>query len=188
MIAKEEISEFEIAIESLLCYATVWSFEYTTNFEGRKKFDLNIRELLHGYIGLPSLDGLVHDFWYDLKNKWWTDWYETIPAYHVDTRANYTDIVVLTFDLIRIKYIKKFLISNKKHVLFPGGTGTGKTVNIEELLKNEMPEKILIIIITFSAHTSANQTQNALDEKFEKRARGIFGPTSAKNSLYSSTI
>lgn len=62
VIAKEEISEFEVAIESLLCYATVWSFGCTTNFEGRKKFDSKMRELLHGYIGLPPRDGLVHDF------------------------------------------------------------------------------------------------------------------------------
>lgn len=101
----------------------------------------------------------------------------------MDTRANYTDIVVPTFDSIRMKYIKKLLISNKKHVLCPGGTGTGKTVNIEELLKNEMPEEYQSLIITFSAQTSANQTQNALDEKFEKRARGIFGPAPGKRFI-----
>ena len=91
--------------------------------------------------------------------------------------------MVPTFDSIRMKYLKKLLISNKKHVLCPGGTGTGKTVNIEELLKNEMPEEYQSLIITFSAQTSANQTQSALDEKFEKRARGIFGPAPGKRFI-----
>ena len=134
MITKEEISKFEVVIVSLLWYATVWSFECTIKFKGRKKFDSKMRELLHGYIDLPSLDGLVHDFWYNIKNKWWTDWYETVSAYQVDTRTNYTDIEVPTFNSIRMKYIKMFLISIKKHILCLGGTG--KTVNIEELLKN----------------------------------------------------
>mmetsp|Transcript_21661 Transcript_21661/g.21334 ORF Transcript_21661/g.21334 Transcript_21661/m.21334 type:complete len:153 (+) Transcript_21661:3134-3592(+) len=39
-----------------------------------------------------------------------------------------------------------------------------------------MPEEYQSLAITFSAQTSANQTQDALDEKFEKRARGVFGP------------
>lgn len=34
--------------------------------------------------------------------------------------------------------------------------------------------------LTFSAQTSANQTQDAMDEKFEKRGRGKYGPTPGK--------
>lgn len=40
---------------------------------------------------------------------------------------------------------------NKKHVLSPGPTGTGKTVNINELLTQELPEEYQTIPITFSA-------------------------------------
>jgi dynein heavy chain len=47
---------------------------------------------------------------------------------------NYGEIVVPTFDSIRMLYLKKLLISNNKHVLCPGPTGTGKTVNINTLL------------------------------------------------------
>lgn len=47
---------------------------------------------------------------------------------------------------------------NKKHVLSPGPTGTGKTVNINELLTQELSEEYQTIPITFSAQTSANQT------------------------------
>lgn len=43
-----------------------------------------------------------------------------------------------------------------------------------------MPEEYQYIPITFSAQTSANQTQEALDEKFEKRRKGIYGPPTGK--------
>mmetsp|Transcript_43297 Transcript_43297/g.50849 ORF Transcript_43297/g.50849 Transcript_43297/m.50849 type:complete len:410 (+) Transcript_43297:787-2016(+) len=179
-ITKEEIDDLESKIEPIFAYAITWSFGCTTTLEGRKKFDAKMREFMSGFSGLMPGSGLVYDFCYDVKNKMWMDWLETVPQYTVDTRVNYTDIVVPTFDSIRMKFLKKLLISNKKNVMCPGNTGTGKTINIEELLKNEMSEEYQSLVITFSAQTSANQTQDALDEKFEKRARGVFGPAPGK--------
>jgi len=63
---------------------------------------------------------------------------------------------VPTFDSIRMKYIKKLLVTNGKHILSPGPTGTGKTVNIAELLNQELSEEFQCIPISFSAQTGAN--------------------------------
>ena len=62
----------------------------------------------------------------------------------------------------------------------PGPTGTGKTVNVIGLMQSDMPEEYQVISITFSAQTSANQTQDMLDSKFEKRRKGVYGPTPGK--------
>jgi dynein heavy chain len=78
-------------------------------------------------------------------------WTDTVQPYFVDNKLAYNEIVVPTFDSIRMKYLKKILIMNKKHVLSPGPTGTGKTVNINELLTQELPEEYQTIPITFSA-------------------------------------
>lgn len=78
--------------------------------------------------------GLVYDFCFDRNNKEWKIWTDTVPVYSVDNKLSYGEIVVPTFDSIRMKYLKKMLVMNKKHVLSPGPTGTGKTVNINELL------------------------------------------------------
>lgn len=43
-----------------------------------------------------------------------------------------------------------------------------------------MPEEYQYVPITFSAQTTANQTQEALDEKFEKRRKGLYGPPTGK--------
>ena len=76
----------------------------------------------------------MYDYCFDKTNKEWKIWTDTVPAYSVDNKLSYGEIVVPTFDSIRMKYLKKMLIMNKKHVLSPGPTGTGKTVNINELL------------------------------------------------------
>jgi dynein heavy chain, axonemal len=75
-------------------------------------------------------EGLVYDYCFNREKKEWIYWINTVPAYSVDNRMGYGEIVVPTLDSIRMKYIKRILLMNKKHVLSPGPTGTGKTVNI----------------------------------------------------------
>jgi len=99
---------------------------------------------------------MVYDYQFDKSKKEWIIWTNTVPVYNVDNRLGFGEIVVPTFDSIRMKYLKRILVMNKKHVLSPGPTGTGKTVNINELLTSELTEDYQSIPITFSAQTSAN--------------------------------
>ena len=120
----------------------MWSIGCTTNLDGREKFDRKVKELMgrdHKFSFPP--DGLVHDYQFDKTKKEWVLWTDTLPVYNVDNKLSYGEIVVPTFDSIRMKYIKKILLMNKKHVLSPGPTGTGKTVNINELLTQDLPEE-----------------------------------------------
>ena len=125
-------------------------------------------------------EGLVYDYKWDLSKKEWIKWGDTVREYEVDIKASFNEIVVPTNDSIRMKFICRLLLCNKKHVLCPGPTGTGKSVNTTELLTAEMPEEFLPLTMTFSAQTSANQTQDYLDEKFDKRRKGVFGPPVGK--------
>jgi len=95
--------------------------------------------------------GSCYDFCFNKENEDWTVWTETVKPYDPSGKLSYSEIIVPTFDSIRMKYIKKLLITNKKHVLNPGPTGTGKTVNINILLNLELGEDYSSIPITFSA-------------------------------------
>jgi len=55
-----------------------------------------------------------------------------------------------------MKYLLKTLITNMKHVLMPGPTGTGKSVYIQQLTTFEMTEEYQTLKMVFSAQTSAN--------------------------------
>ena len=54
-------------------------------------------------------------------------------------------------------------------VLCIGPTGTGKTLSIVDKLSRNMPVEYIPDFITFSAKTSANQTQDLIDGKLDKR-------------------
>lgn len=61
-ITKEQIDELEGMIESLYTYAVIWSYGCTTDLEGRKKFDLKVREIMNGFNGLPPAQGMIYDY------------------------------------------------------------------------------------------------------------------------------
>ena len=54
-------------------------------------------------------------------------------------------------------------------VLCVGPTGTSKTLTITSKLLRHMPKEFLSEFISFSARTSANQTQDIIDSKLDKR-------------------
>uniref|UniRef100_A0A8C3GQP8 Dynein axonemal heavy chain 1 n=1 Tax=Cairina moschata TaxID=8855 RepID=A0A8C3GQP8_CAIMO len=65
---------------------------------------------------------------------------------------------------------------SKRKVLCIGPTGTGKTLTITDKLLKNLPLKYVTHFLMFSARTSANQTQDLIDSKLDKRRKGVFGP------------
>ena len=84
---------------------------------------------------------------------------EDADGYILDPAMQYSDIIVPTIDTIRASYLIELLLTNNKQVLCVGPTGTGKTLTVTDKLLKTMPQNYLSHIISFSAQTSANQTQ-----------------------------
>lgn len=126
---------------------------------------------------------LVYDYYFDRNTKAWISWFDTVPEYNVDIALSFNEILVPTQDSIRMKYLVRQLLTSGNHVLTPGPTGTGKSVNTTEMLTFDMPEEYLTLTRTFSAQTSANQVQDYLDDKFEKRRKGVYGPGIGKKYI-----
>ena len=62
-------------------------------------------------------------------------------------------------DNIRNATLIGYLLLNETNVLCVGPTGSGKTLTITAKLSKSMTKKYICDFITFSARTSANQTQ-----------------------------
>lgn len=177
----DEVEDLEQMLEAIFIFCIVWSIGCTTNLDGRAKFNIKLKETMgkDNKWKFPTV-GTCYDYKFDTNKKEWIYWTATINDFIIDNKAQYAEIIVPTFDSIRMKFVKRTLLTNKKHVLSPGPTGTGKTVNISNLLNLEMSEEFGNVPISFSAQTSANQTQDAIDQKIEKRRKGVYGPQGGK--------
>jgi len=179
-VSAEKVEELYSMIPQLFVFSLVWSIGTTTTLPGREKFDVWLRKKLPIVnVDFPE-EKLVYDYAFDRPNKRWISWFETVGEYTVDIKMSYNEIVVPTLDSIRMKHLTARILQSGKHVLAPGPTGTGKSVNTTEMLTYELPEEYQALTMTFSAQTSANQTQDYLDDKFEKRRKGVYGPPVGK--------
>lgn len=93
------------------------------------------------------------------------EWTTLFKDFEIKSKLQYHEIIVPTADSFRSTYITKMLLENDVHVMLPGPTGTGKSINAYNLISSGMGEIYQYIPITFSAQTSANQTQDTIDLK-----------------------
>lgn len=76
------------------------------------------------------------------------------------------------------------ILQSKMHCLMVGSTGTGKSVQINKLLKeNYQNDEWTFYQLGFSAQTTSQQTQTIIDGAMEKRRKGILGPEAGKNGV-----
>ena len=134
-IQEGEVEELESVLEPLMVFSCVWSIGCTTTNEGRSKFSDRVRDMTKEGNEYPfPNEGSVYDYVFERESKQWVQWNEITSKFVIEPKAQYADIIVPTFDSIRMKHIKKLLITNGKNILCPGPTGTGKTVNVSNLL------------------------------------------------------
>jgi dynein heavy chain, axonemal len=170
---------------------------------GRKKFDAWIREKIDS-CGLISMkipeEGIVYDYLIDdggifeendddddeqkIKPIQWRNWMTDYPELVLNNDTKFSDIIVPTIDNVRNAYLVELLLKNDKTVLCVGPTGTGKTLTIVDKLTRSMPKDFSPEFLNFSAKTSANQTQDLIDSKLDKRRKGIFGPPLGKYFVF----
>ncbi|GFS18450.1 dynein heavy chain 1, axonemal [Elysia marginata] len=203
VVSDENIARLPELIEPWFMFSLIWSLGGSCDKDGREKFSAWLHDKMEEKqieLKFPK-DSLVYDFRLDdagivihpgqeeeddhvERQVGWVNWLHGRDEYAVTAEMKYSDIMVPTIDTIRSTYIINAFITNKKQLLCVGGTGTGKTLTIVDKLTRGLPEEYLPEFINFSAKTSANQTQDLIDGKLDKRRKGIFGPPVGKYSVY----
>lgn len=183
------ISDLVTCIDPLFIFALTWSVCATTNEDGRRMFDGYLKqELFANKFPWPfPKGGMIYDFIFIVETKKWTKWMDIIEKYEIDSKLSFSEIIVPTTDSVRNTYLLDLLLSNDKHTLMVGATGTGKTININQYLmgaakvqNRTIRQNVIPLTLTFSANTSANMTQDLLDSKMDKRRKGVYGPAAGK--------
>ncbi|EAY19693.1 Dynein heavy chain family protein [Trichomonas vaginalis G3] len=165
-------------------FAMIWSLGCTTDTDGRIMFDGFVRQQLRTtYIQFPS-EGLVYDYKFNTANDTWENWMAGQPAYHISPGTSFNEIVVPTIDNVRHTFLIQTLLTAGYNFFCTGPTGTAKSVTINRYMMSSLsPETFMPIFISFSAQTNANQTQDIIDAKFERRLKGVYGPLDRKRAI-----
>lgn len=130
--------------------------------------------------------GTVFDYRYtkEGRGKWrlWSDEIAAAPAIPRDIPVN--QIIITTVETIRITALLDLLVRHGKPLMLVGPTGTGKSVyTMQYLLKGIDTTAYTQLFMNFSAQTSANQTQDIIMGKLDKRRKGVFGPPVGKKCI-----
>ncbi|NXN51379.1 DYH1 protein, partial [Rynchops niger] len=195
-IPQEKAARIGELIEPWFIFALIWSVGATGDSQGRMAFSSWLREKMEKekiQLLFPE-EGLVYDYkLYDaglsgaeddldeevIKEVCWEKWLDSTAKFTMVPDTNYCDIIVPTMNTVRMAHLLELLLTNHKPVLCIGPTGTGKTLTITDKLLKNLPPRYVTHFLMFSARTSANQTQDLIDSKLDKRQVSflcVFGP------------
>ncbi|XP_064448835.1 dynein axonemal heavy chain 3 [Mirounga angustirostris] len=187
-------------LQGLFLFALVWTVAGTINADSRKKFDLFFRNLIMGMddnnprpksVKLTKNNifperGSIYDFYFLKQGSGhWYTWTEYITKEEEDIPANakVSELIISTVETARQSFFLKTYVDHEIPVLFVGPTGTGKSVITNNFLLHLPKNTYLPNFINFSARTSANQTQDIIMSKLDRRRKGLFGPPIGKKAV-----
>ena len=195
--------ELPLWIECLFLFSLIWSVAGVINGDGRPRFDAFLRQICMGKPprGYEKVDGVFgesspwikflpeeatcYEYTFDMTKHNWKLWMDTISKDEskIPPTASFETIIVPTLDTARYTYLLNTLLQNNRATLFVGPTGTGKTSYVQKLLLGLDAKAWMSIFINYSAQTHANQAQDIIDGKLDKRRKGVFGPPMGKRCV-----
>ncbi|CAH1159888.1 unnamed protein product [Phaedon cochleariae] len=195
---EEELKYTDVWIQASFIQAGVWGIASLVDSDSRERFDEFYKQLWRGQneeypfpeslekceVSIPT-EGLLFDYAYNYKMKGtWKYWPEVVRAERVDECKNILQALIPTVDTARYMYLVDMHIRYKKPLLLMGPTGTGKSFYIQDILLNQL-DKVSYepAFITFTVNISANQTQDLVISKLNKRKRGHYGPPKGKTTI-----
>jgi hypothetical protein len=144
-------------------FSLFWSLGSFTNSVSRQKFTSLFWKLMGDNDGsiISNFDTLprechVYDWTFDVASCSWRPWSRDLPACNISPGSDPASIIVPTVNGLSHSYMLRLLLSAKTHVLFVGGTGTGKTVVVTRTLLEGLPDNWHNHMMSLSALSTAN--------------------------------
>uniref|UniRef100_A0A4W6F8M2 Dynein axonemal heavy chain 1 n=1 Tax=Lates calcarifer TaxID=8187 RepID=A0A4W6F8M2_LATCA len=189
---QKKLDRLKELIEPWFFFSLVWSVGATGDAASCQRFSAWIKNKMAEekiQLCFPE-EGLVYDYRLDdagisnleddeedeERKVQWVSWMKYAKSVVITPETNYADIIIPTADTVRMSFLMDMLLTNKKPVLCVGPTGTGKTLTMSDKLLKNMSAEFITHFLMFSARTSANQTQDYIDSKLDKRPYGAQPP------------
>ena len=131
-VQAEELQVLEEVIDSLFVFCLIWSVGCTTDEEGRIKFSRWLKQKVasSGINANWPAAGDIYDYEFKIENKQFIHWDERNKKFSPDPTLGYHEMMIPTADSTRNLFFLKLFMTNSRHTITPGPTGTGKTQNI----------------------------------------------------------
>ncbi|XP_072168572.1 dynein axonemal heavy chain 3-like [Diadema setosum] len=197
-----EMSSQQITLwlQGLFLFCMVWTVGGTMNGDSRKKFDQFFRLLISGThpdhpkpksIKITKSNsfperGTVFDYYFHkAASGQWNDWMSYIDKSKsvIPAGAKVSELIIQTNETARQIFFMDAYISHEVPLLFVGPTGTGKSAITNDYLISLPKDRYVPNNINFSARTSANQTQDIIMSKLDRRRKGVYGPPMGKKCI-----
>ena len=186
-----EINQYiDFWLQAAFLTGIVWGVGGTLDLDSRERFnefllkiwkdenpDYPVPADVTDTIPVPN-DGLIHDNFYIYKGKGtWKYFGDIVKTEPLVETAIIGQMLVPTIDTIKYQHLFLHHIRHKKRFLLFGKTGTGKSVYIQDMMMKKLgTDDYLPNFITFTARTTAAQTQDLVISKLFKRRKGHYGP------------
>ncbi|XP_028407226.1 dynein heavy chain 3, axonemal-like [Dendronephthya gigantea] len=193
-------SENEIIqwLQSLFFFSLCWSVGGHLDGSSREKFSDFLKNVSSGKdkanpkpkdLKIPRTNafpgkGTIYDYYFDKTTfGTWHPWEKNVLKIEIPSNAKPNELIVPTTDTVRQQYFLDLFLSHENLLLFVGPTGTGKSaITVDYIL--HMDEKSYIAnFVNFSAQTSANQTQDLILSKLDRRRKGVYGAPFGKKII-----
>ncbi|XP_037073992.1 LOW QUALITY PROTEIN: dynein heavy chain 3, axonemal-like, partial [Pollicipes pollicipes] len=187
-------------VQGLFVFCLPWSIGALMTTESRVAFDALLRDILLGTnkeypkpksfkLGKGQLcpeSGLLYDFMYEKRDTGrWVRWIDTVDKEQLQIPANakVSELTVATDETARQSFLLDTYLAHGVPVLMVGPTGTGKSAITNSFLAQLPRERYVLNMISFSARTSAGQTQDIVMSKLDRRRKGVFGPVMGRKCV-----
>lgn len=131
------------------------------------------------YCTLPHRSqGSVFDIKYSRNVSAWVPWMAGLPPFVMQPNTPFASIIVPTVDTTRTMHVVHTYAHAAQQVLVVGRTGTGKSVLLEDQLLAPLRQgsKHKVLVLRFSARTSASAVHASVTQTLKKRRKEVLGP------------
>ncbi|KAF1778944.1 P-loop containing nucleoside triphosphate hydrolase [Phytophthora cactorum] len=191
-LPKDAASKKKATIEALFMFSLTWSVGESISAEGRVKFCDFVRSIMENIQSLESKYIVVSRA---LQVRKWEK-----PAFE-DGKNTYS----LALPVPAVRDPAQYAVQpDRRAYNLHGSAGISSAASCDKqeesigvrphrnrkvcymtsILNEVLPQdQNSVIMLSFSAKTSANMTQNIIDGKLDKRRKGVFGPPLGKNAI-----
>lgn len=127
--------------------------------------------------------GTVFQYYIDQETKKFTPWTELVPGFELDPDVPLQATLVNTAETTRLRFFMDLLIADKHPVMLVGAAGSGKTVLVQEKLRN-LPDSYAVTNVPFNFYTTSEMLQKILEKPLEKKAGRVYAPPGNKTMIY----